>query len=333
MYVCGVCSFPIHSHPSYAQHLRGRPDTQHVEARNRYDEWLEIHLTTYKCAKCKGWYRREAYDHRSGPGRCPPCTHLQQVLPKRAYEALTPEPCGGRVGWESLVTHQEVWTPNETLCNEVRRMLQGGERARDAMSRLGLTFNMLKSVGEYTVGVETYAEWAAGRKRAKAAKVGRDHADWYRSLSPEQKAAVLQQRFPRTVRTKIEVAMTNALTALGEAGFMVNQWQSLTVSGERVPREADIKLPVDGTRKLVILCDGEAFHGPKCIFGNPQDRIRDDVETAQAYFDAGYSILRYSGTEILSGSAQPHLAGALARLRSGTGRVMRTWHPNVETWA
>lgn len=333
MYVCGVCSFPISSHVSYAQHLRGRHDPRHQQIRDLYEIWLGRHLTTYKCAKCKGWYQRQPLTHRSGPGRCPSCTQLQQTLSNRAYEAANPSPCGERVGWESLVVHQETWVPTDALCDEVRRVMLGEEKIRSAMARLGLTFDLFKSVGEYVAGVGAYTEWSARRKRESASKMGRNHADAYRALSPEQKAAVLQQRFPRTVRTKIEVAMTNALTSLGETGFLVNQWQSLTVSGERVPREADIKLSVDGTRKLVILCDGEAFHGPGCIYGNSHDRIRDDVETAQAYFDAGYSILRYSGTEILSGSAQPHLAGALTRLRSGTGRVMRTWHPNVEMWA
>jgi len=127
--------------------------------------------------------------------------------------------------------------------------------------------------------------------------------------------------------------MSDDLLSLGERDFQMNQWQSLSVSGHVVPREADIKLMVDGARKLVIVCDGEAFHGPKCIFGNPEDRIRDDVETAQAYFDAGYSILRYSETEILSGAAKDHVFSVLSRLRYGSGSVMRTWHPLVETWS
>lgn len=87
----------------------------------------------------------------------------------------------------------------------------GEEKIRSAMARLGLTFDLFKSVGEYVAGVGAYAEWSARRKRESASKMGRNHADAYRALSPEQKAAVLQQRFPRTVRTKIEVAMTNAL--------------------------------------------------------------------------------------------------------------------------
>jgi len=44
--------------------------------------------------------------------------------------------------------------------------------------------------------------------------------------------------------------------------FELNVWQSIPINGKKVPREADIKVDLGAGRKLVILCDGEAFHGP-----------------------------------------------------------------------
>jgi len=332
MNVCGVCSLPVISHNAYAQHLRGRSDARHQEALVCYEAWLEVHLTTYRCAKCRCSYRRETYTHRSGPGLCSSCRHLKETLSNRAYESLkNRKEDEVPVRWDSLVVQQDVWTPNEVLCEEVLRATQGQEKVRDAMSRLGLTFDLFKAVGIHALGHEAYIEWASGRKAERSSRVGRAHADRYRAMSPDEKAAVLQKRFSR-VRSKIEVMLADALVALGETDFVTNQWQSLEVFGRVSPREADIKLTLGADRKLILLCDGEAFHGPGCIFGNPADRIRDDTATAHAYFDAGYSVVRYSETEIKSGVVMDHLSLILARLRAEGGRIFRLWYPALEEW-
>lgn len=159
--------------------------------------------------------------------------------------------------------------------------------------------------------------------------MGKDHADRYRALSPEEKAQVLKKRFPR-VRSKIETLMSDFLSGRGES-FVSNDWQSLEIEGKMVPREADLKIDL-GTSKVVVECDGEAWHGPGRIFGDPDFHIRDDELTARAYLAEGYSVLRYSETEIHSGVAFVHLSSTLERLRSGGCRVLRLWHPSVEEW-
>lgn len=333
VYVCEVCSLPVVSHNAYAQHLRKRKDPRHQELLAVYLRWLETYLMTYRCKKCHVLYQREPHKHKSGPGLCPPCRHLKDTLPSRAYESLKRQKETETFPtWKTLVVQQATWLPNEDLCGEVLRVTQGQEKVSDAMSRLGITFELFRSVGIHILGHGLYMEWASSRKSERCSKVGKLSADRYREMSPDEKAAVLQKRFPR-VRSKIEVQMSNDLLSLGERNFQMNQWQSLSVLGRVVPREADIKLTVDGSRKLVIVCDGEAFHGPKCIFGNSEDRIQDDIETAKAYFEAGYSILRYSETEILSQTAKSHVSSVLLRLRSGSSSVMRTWYPPIETWS
>jgi hypothetical protein len=209
--------------------------------------------------------------------------------------------------------------------------MHGPEKIRDAMTRLGLTFDLFKSVGVYVAGAEDYRNWSLERKQKASAKTGKAQANRYRAMSPDEKAAVLQKRFHR-VRSKIEVILTDVLMALGETNFVTNHWQSLEVFDRVSPREADIKLTLGTNHKMVLLCDGEAFHGPGCIFGNPADRIRDDVATARAYFDVGYSVVRYSETEIKAGQARDHLTLILARLKSEGGRIFRLWCPSIEEW-
>lgn len=334
MNVCGVCHLPVISQNAYAQHLRGRGDLRHREALAEYEAWLKVDLTTYRCSKCKALYRREpVLGKRSGPGLCTKCQDLKNTLPSRAYEAIHPGPETPRSKWESLAVQQDVWEPHESLREGVARTLAGDEKVRDAMTRLGITFELFRATSVYLIGEEDYEKWSTNRLKSVAYRMGKAHADKYRAMSPEQKAAVLQRRFPRA-RSKIEVRMSEALTELGETGFHLNQWQALNILGVVQPREADLKLSVDDNRKLVILCDGEAFHGPGAIFGDVEAGIQGDLDTARAYFDAGYSIVRYSETEILSGEAKVHVTDLLDRLRqSKTARIMRTWCPMMETWS
>jgi len=108
-----------------------------------------------------------------------------------------------------------------------------------------------------------------------------------------------------------------------------NSWTTLRIGNRKVKREADIKVAVGDGRKIVVLCDGEAFHGPKVIRGDPQARIDGDRETALAFFDLGYSVARYSETEIHDGSALTHFKGLMSRLGSSQ-RIYRNWCPVEE---
>jgi len=129
--------------------------------------------------------------------------------------------------------------------------------------------------------------------------------------------------------TLLELGMVDQLRAQGVNSLELNVWQSVPIRGQMVPREADIKISIGGGRKVVVLCDGEAFHGPRMIFGNPQDRILADTETAEAYYALGYSVVRYSETEIKSGVAVKHMLDVLKRL-DGCRAIYRNWCPSEE---
>lgn len=146
----------------------------------------------------------------------------------------------------------------------------------------------------------------------------------YALMTPDQKALTLQRRFGGTCA--LEASFARSLREVGFTKLDMNVWQSVPIKGSKVPREADIKVAVGGGRKIVVLCDGEAFHGPKAIFGNPEDRINEDRETALAFFRLGYSVIRYSETEIHSGFALNSFQDLFLKLGKWK-KIYRNWCP------
>lgn len=123
--------------------------------------------------------------------------------------------------------------------------------------------------------------------------------------------------------------LAKQLRSRGYTDLVLNDWQSIPIGDRVVPREADIKVSLGDGRKVVILCDGEAFHGPRTIFGDPSDRVALDLETTEGYYSLGYSVARYSESEIKSGLAIQHLIGVLDILKSHN-QVLRNWFPAIE---
>jgi len=122
------------------------------------------------------------------------------------------------------------------------------------------------------------------------------------------------------------------VSQLGERGFVPcgrNSWCTIEVGGERVRREVDLKFQVDAFRKVAVFCDGIVFHGPGCLYHDPLEKIKDDRETALAFYSRGYSSLRYSGTEIRSGWAISHFIGVVESLAVHEARY-RNWCPEEE---
>jgi len=142
----------------------------------------------------------------------------------------------------------------------------------------------------------------------------------------------------KTLQKKVSVARHNVLKARTSSGLEkvlvdqlleigikpeTNVWQEITIGGERVPREADLKVDLGGGRKAIVLCDGEAFHGPRHIFKDPLASMQDDRDTASSYHSLGYSVLRYSESEILTGWAIEHFKGVVSNMRETP--ILRIW--------
>jgi hypothetical protein len=187
---------------------------------------------------------------------------------------------------------------------------------------LGIPYKTCKEIGQHALGVDGYERWRVQRKSVSGSNNLKIAHRIYADLSSEDRAELLKRRFGGTCA--LEARLSERLKE-DNLIFELNVWQSIPINGKKVPREADIKVDLGAGRKLVILCDGEAFHGPRTIYGDPKDRINDDVMTAKAYFSLGYSVIRYSETEINSGWAMQHLRSVLPQLK--TQNMLRIWFP------
>jgi hypothetical protein len=214
----------------------------------------------------------------------------------------------------------------DALYQAVAAAIDRGDPGVNIRRLFTLHYKIFKDIAESILGVAGYKEWSDQRKSLIGQRNIQEAHRKYARLSPEEKAAYFQQ-YRGTC--KLERLLADQLEGLGFR-LSLNQWQSIPIHGMMVPREADIKVSVDDVRKIVVMCDGEAFHGPLAVFADPGVRVQDDVTTADAYFHLGYSVLRYSESEIKTGVAVDHFKKIYERLQSDTVRVYRTWHPKVE---
>ena len=258
-------------------------------------------------------------------------------MSKREYEALRfdhpKDPrqvmtaSGSKAQWDGLPSRSLTWQRGDDLYMRVVLACEAGEAVGVTMREQSITYKVYRAIVEDALGAKRYKHLARQRKKARSAdNIKKAHEKWA-AMSPEEKAAEIARRFRGG--SPLEKSLALQLRKQGVSGFEMNQWQALRIGGEWCPREADIKILVGASHKLVVLCDGEAFHGPGFVFGDIQARIADDVATADAYFAAGYSVARYSESEVKDGSACRHLLAWLPRLRAGE-RLYRTWHPAVE---
>ncbi len=328
---CGVCQRAIPNYRRLANHLRHNEDPPHQDLRHRWHVWKNTYRATLRCRKCGGLF--EVVDKTlKDKKRCPPCEGLRQALGKRGYEAIRPIPkpdprqimkeSKSKARWDGLTCRSVRWSPGDELYQRVVGAHVIWERVRETMKRLGISFSVYQAICQHALG-NHYPQTIAERKR----QIGRQNLarfhELYRSMTPDEKAAFFQERAQSS--RGLEERMCRDLDLLGRP-YIRNKWISLWLGDRMVPREADIVLAVHQDHKMVILCDGEAFHGPQCIFVDPNIKAAADRATALAFFGRGYSVVRYSESEILSGIAIAHLRKTLAQL-GPENKVYRNWCP------
>ncbi len=143
-----------------------------------------------------------------------------------------------------------------------------------------------------------------------------------------KKRTIRENREKARVGSGLEETFAKQLISSGFEICDRNWWISLKINGEWASREADIKVAY-GDTKIIILCDGEAFHGPHQVFGDVDESIRRDRDTMLAFFDTGYSVVRYSESEINNNEAIEHFKNWVVRLKT-EGRSYRNWCPPEE---
>lgn len=309
---CEVCARVNHNYNALGLHLSERynPDEAHRAFKARWHAWRAEYRATLRCRKCGdlfGITDKRLKDSK----RCPRCEHLRQTLSKRKYEALrfdkTPDPrvihkeSGSKARWP---VGYNPTVEVDTVYEQAVKVLSAGGGV-GAVMRLGVPYPKAKEIAARVLGNTTeYAAWVLNRKQDTI----RDNREQARKSSG------------------LEFFFVAQLQGAGIEPCGRNEWLTLTVDGLRVRREADIKVLMANGRKAIVLCDGEIFHGPRCLYGDPEQKIADDRATALAMFHRGYTVLRYSESEIRQGVALQHLQGVL---HSGL-HLYRNWHPYEE---
>lgn len=311
---CEVCGKAIRNYRGLAGHLRHNQDQAHRELKQRWHAWRAEYRATLRCRKCGELFtiRDKSLKDRK---RCPCCEGLRVSMSKRAYEALKfdkpddPRQLmtaqNSKAQWDGLDTRSVSWVPGDEIYKAVVGLIESGCRVNDIRERLGISYKVLRAVGEHAF------------------------PDFHERMLERKVETMLDNIELARTDSQLEQVFTARLEQNGYEIAARNSWATLRISNRKVKREADIKVAVGDGRKVVVLCDGEAFHGPKAIYGDPQTRIDGDRETALAFFDLGYSVVRYSETEIHDGTALEHFKGLMDRLQS-CNKVYRNWCPVEE---
>jgi hypothetical protein len=285
---CEVCGRRIRTYRSLSLHLHRSTDPEHANLLTRWERWRSEYRATRRCRKCGGLW--ESKDKASKDAkRCPKCEVLRSTLSKRQYEALSftfPEDprgvmsSGSKASWDGLRDRKVCWAPGDEVCLSVVGAALAGEPIPHTLERVGVSYEVYRQVLLDTLG-ESEVERLS---RAAKTRVGRENIAFahakYNAMTPEEKAAYAKARFGGVCA--LEAEFGRQLDAAGVRNLHFDSWQTLLVGGRRVPRQADIKVEISDGRKIVVLCDGEAFHGPKAIFGDPVARVAADRETALA---------------------------------------------------
>lgn len=304
---CEVCGKVSRNYNALGLHLseRHNPDEAHRAFKARWHAWRAEYRATLRCRKCGDLF--EITDKRlKDSKRCPRCERLRQTMSKRKYEALrfdkTPDPrvfdkaSGSKARWP--VGYKPEIDPVEHLQTAADILASGGG-LRDLTGKGIPTSKARELVVQVLGGEDEYDQWVLERKTETVHK-NREQA---------RLGSGLEELFVEQMRER-------GIEPCGR-----NEWMTLPVDGKKVHREADIKIAMRSGRKAIVLCDGVAFHGPGCLYENPDEKTADDIATAEAMFHMGYTVLRYSGDEIKDGSAIDHLG----RVLSSGEHVCRHW--------
>ena len=294
--------------------MRHATDPAHCELKQRWHTWRAEYQANLRCRKC-GLLFRITTKSKKDRKRCDGCEALRTSMSKRAYEALSFEKPldprkfmtaqGSKAQWDGLETRSVEWIPGDALYKTVVDLIESGRRINDIREDLGISYKVVRSIGEHAF--------------------------------PDLDARMLERKI-KTALSNVESTRTDSqlehlfAAQLEERGYEIagrNSWSTLRIKGQKVKREVDIKVAVGDGRKIVVLCDGEAFHGPKAIYGDPQSRIDGDRATAVAFFDLGYTVVRYSETEIHDGRALEHFHKVMSRLIR-IKKLYRNWCPLEE---
>ena len=270
---CRVCGKTIHNYRGLASHLRHNPDLGHSDFRSEWLKYRESYHKSLVCRKCGSEFEvtSKADSNRK---RCSSCTELRGSINKKSYEG-TKVPKLERPHKQSSF----CWTRGDRVYLQVAQAIDSGASLRKLMHNLSLTYKAITAIAEDILGKEGYLGLVRERRLAAARRAYTAAREAYSRLTPEEKAQRIKDRCGKS--GSLETLLASQLKSRGFSDLVLNDWQAVPIGDRVVPREADIKVSLGDGRKVVVLCDGEAFHGPRTIFGDPNDRISLDIETTE----------------------------------------------------
>lgn len=313
---CTVCGKINLNYNALSNHYRHLIDPAHLDLKEKWNEWRATYKATLRCRKCGGLFEITEKKKKDCK-RCPNCEILRKTMSKRKYEALKVEKqqdtriangaTGSKASWPVGYAPMVTWAIGCPLYLKIQQDIESGLGVRDIMQAHGLNFKVVNPICIAILGADNHAAWIQST-RAKTIHKNREQA---------------------RMDSRLEHVFIDQIQQCGLVIVARNSWSTLNINGQELHREVDIKLAVGDGRKVLIFCDGEVFHGPKCLYANPNEKIASDRETAIAFFNLGYSAVRYSESEIHNGKALQHLIKMWNQLKN-CSRVYRSWCPNEE---
>jgi hypothetical protein len=171
---------------------------------------------------------------------------------------------------------------------------------------------------------ETDYEYRNHRVRSMAVQLRIEDLKNFLKNRPEPRQIV---RTPTSIEKKIGEAIQKIFP---EAAVRYNVWKTLRDE----PNNCYIHLESDvianfGKIRIIILSDGEAFHGGDCYFNG--NTIKEDDRKSRILHERNPFVLRYSETEIEKGFAIPHITEIINKIRLGEiSNYYRNWMTEVE---
>lgn len=284
--------------------------------RESWDAWKTGYRCQLTCRKCGSVW--EVYDKKGSQAkRCPRCVSVGSQMSKRSYEAWKP------LSIEYLFETFEGLHPGTLSARAVADVVSR-EGVRYAMSQFGLGYSQARALFLTVYDEEAYcAVVSRGNRRSiRAAHVG--FRRWWDTLSTEGRVEHFQRL---TGPSSLEALLVGQLAGEGVSIRRRNAWYTFGTGIDRQIWEADLQLCDASGRVVVVQCDGEAFHGLDTVFIDPRIKAASDTQSDQSFLARGYSVVRFSGSEIKSGEA---LSILLETVLPCSHQLSRNWHPKPQ---
>jgi hypothetical protein len=153
---------------------------------------------------------------------------------------------------------------------------------------------------------------------------------------PELKAYLKNRPDPRKIRrapTSLEKKIGEFIISnYPEIRLRYNVWKALKDDKESfIHLESDVVLNLDKDVRIVILCDGMAFHGEYRYFNRTTSTVEEDERRSRILHQYNPYVVRYSEKEIKNDFAQNHIKILISKVKNEfLGSYYRNWMLNIE---